>query len=353
MRTAIIALLAILSTTISACDDGGSAAAAGDSDADTDTDSDTDADSDGDTDADSDTDTDGDLDCSNPNPEWLLCEDFEGGGGDFDAWLAGSDFISGPGDDDRGRVTLATDHVRSGVSALYMSAAPESGYQGGGMDWRACDGAQESNCSMLSFDRLYFRVWVRFAEDHRYVHHFLNIGGSKPDDYWYHGTAGCLPNGELAMGTTVDFREETHESHFYTYFPEMSCDTNCGNYADVTAICEECAEKGLPTCEEQEQCCWGNSFEPEAPHYFPVGEWFCFEMMMKANTPGEHDGEMAYWVDEELIHSEEEMMWRTVPELALNRVRLQHYITESDAEGHSNRVWFDDVVVSTAPIGCD
>lgn len=45
------------------------------------------------------------------------------------------------------------------------------------------------------------------------------------------------------------------------------------------------------------------------------------------------------------------MMWRTSPTLTLNRIRLQHYITTEDAEGYSNRVWFDDVVVSTEWIG--
>jgi hypothetical protein len=204
---------------------------------------------------------------------------------------------------------------------------------------------------MRSFDQLYFRVWVRFAEDHRYVHHFLNIGGSQPDDYWYHGTAGCLPNGELSMSTTVDFRENSHESHFYTYFPEMNCDTRCERYADVDRICAECADKGLPTCTERKQCCWGNHFEPDPPFAFPVGTWFCFEMMMKANTPGEHDGAMAFWVDDSLILRVDSMMWRTSPTLALNRIRVQHYITTSDAGGHSNRVWFDDVVVSTGRIG--
>ena len=97
------------------------------------------------------------------------------------------------------------------------------------------------------------QAWVRFAEDHHYVHHFLNIGGSQPDDYWYHGTAGCLPDGELNMGTTVDFEENTHKSFFYTYSPDMDCDTRCERYADVDAICAECESKGLPTCTEQKQ----------------------------------------------------------------------------------------------------
>ena len=295
----------------------------------------------------------GGHDCNDPDPNWLLCEDFEQGGGDFDTWLAASDFVDGDGTDDRGRIDLANDPVHGGDHSVFMPAAAASGYEGASLDWRACDGPQETNCAQRSYERLYFRVWVRFADDHRYVHHFLNIGGSQPDDFWYHGTAGCLPDGELAMGTTVDFEENTHESYFYTYSPDMRCDTNCGDYADVASICQECADKGLPTCDQQPQCCWGNEYGPDTPHAFPVGEWFCFEMMMQANTPGEHDGIMAYWVNDVEIHRETNMLWRTVPELSLNRIRVQHYITTSDADDHSNRVWFDDVVVSTDRIGCE
>jgi hypothetical protein len=159
------------------------------------------------------------------------------------------------------------------------------------------------------------------------------------------------------MGTTVDHDRDTHESFFYTYFPEMGCDTGCGRYMDVDEICAGCAERGLPTCDEQPQCCWGNPFEPDPPLALPVGRWFCLEMMMRPNTTdgttGAHDGEMAYWVDGDLALRVEGMMWRTSPTLAMNRARVQHYIETEDAEGHSNRIWIDDVVVATERIGCE
>jgi hypothetical protein len=233
-----------------------------------------------------------------------------------------------------------------------MPAEESSGFQGASLDWYACDGEQRTNCPLRSFDALYFRTWVKFAPDHRYIHHFLSIGGSQPDDFWYHGTAGCLPNGELAMGTTVDAHEDTHESFFYTYTPDMQCDTACERYADVQSICAECADKGLPTCTAQAQCCWGTNLEPPEPKPFPVGEWFCLELAMHANTPAEPDGSQEYSIDGELAHRVEGLLWRTSPTLALNRVRLQHYIETSDAQGHANRAWFDDMVVSTEPIGC-
>lgn len=75
-------------------------------------------------------------------------------------------------------------------------------------------------------------------------------------------------------------------------------------------------------------------------------------MMQRANTPGEHDGAMAYWIDSTLGHQVDGKMRRTLPERSLNRVGLQHYVETEDADGHSNQVWFDDVVVSTERIGC-
>ncbi len=296
--------------------------------------------------------TSGGRGCDDPDPAWLLCEDFEDYAGDWDSWFESAPWLEATGGDDRGRITMDSEHVHGGEYAVKMPAAAESGYQGGALFWWACDGEQRTGCPLRSYETLYFRTWLRFAEDHEYVHHFLTIKGSRPDDFWDHGTAGCQPNGSLDMSTVVDFREGSHETFFYAYHLDMQCDANCGNYTDVAAVCDECAGKGLPTCEQQPQCCWGDNLEPETPAALPVGQWTCLEMTMTANTPGEHDGSMAYWIDGELGHRVDGMLWRTDPELSLNRVRLMHYIASGDAD-RSNVVWFDDVVVSTEPIGCD
>ncbi|MFW6067216.1 MAG: hypothetical protein ACOC97_02680 [Myxococcota bacterium] len=287
--------------------------------------------------------------CDAPDPSWLFCEDFASDDGDFDAWLDRSGFVRALGGDDRGRIDLSDAHATSGEWSVYMPAAEESGFRGAELVWYACDGEQATNCELEGYDALYFRTMVRFAEDHQYVHHFLRISGL--DRFWRYGSAGCMPNGESVMGTTVDFDEGTHETFFYTYHLDMSCDTNCDSYADAQAICDDCADKGFPTCDEQQQCCWGDNFRPDEAVALPVGEWFCLEMMMEANTPGASDGRMAYWVNDELAHEVDGLRWRTTEDLKLDRVGLQHYIAEGDADA-PNRVWFDDVVVSTERIGC-
>jgi hypothetical protein len=192
---------------------------------------------------------------------------------------------------------------------------------------------------------------VFLAEDHEYVHHFLSLAGTQPDKYWdCDGNAGCRPNGYRAAGAALDFNRD-RELFFYTYFPDMKCDRGgycSGEYA--RRICEGCAQKDMP-CSNGPECCWGNEFGPEEPVVLDRGRWVCLEVMQRLNTPGQSDGELAFWGDGELAHRQTGMNWRDVPELQLNKAWLQHYIARGDAD-QSNRIWFDDIVVSTERIGC-
>ncbi len=291
------------------------------------------------------------YDCKHPGPGWLFCEDFEGMAAGFDAWKQSWGWTDSIGADDPGRMTSSTD-AHTGKYSVYYPAAASSGYQGADLIYRTCDGANKAGCALKSYDQLYFRTYVKLAPDHERVHHFLNISGSQ--NFWdAYGNAGCRPNGYRAMGTTVDFQAITHNTFFYTYFPEMSCDSGstCDKYNNAQTVCNGCATKDMP-CTNGPECCWGNLFKPAQDTPIPTGKWVCLEMMMKANDVGKHNGEMEYWIDGKVADHETAMMFRTTTDLGLNMVRLQHYLETSDAQNHSNRVWFDDVVVSTKRIGC-
>lgn len=297
--------------------------------------------------------TPGGRGCDNPDPAWLLCEDFEGMEQGFDAWLSGSAWTENIGGDDPGRMTSSSE-AHGGKWALFYPAAASSGYQGADLVYRSCAGTNQPGCQLTGYPELYFRAYFRLAGDHQKVHHFLAIGGGQLDDYWGpYGNAGCRPNGQNAMGTTVDFSDGDHATFFYTYYPEMSCDPGsvCDNYADPQQICDGCAQKGMP-CSSGLECCWGNHFKPDPPVTLPLDQWVCFEMMMRANDVGQANGSMAYWINGVLAHEVSGMHFRDVEQLQLNKASLQHYLTSDDAGGHSNRIWFDDVVISTSRIGC-
>ncbi len=326
----------------------------------------------------------GGLTCADraSHPEWLLCEDFEGGAGDFDAWRAGTPFHELSGDEDRGRMNIVSDGAHAGAHALHMPASAASGYRGASLSWLQCAGEYERGCSLGGHDELFLRAWVRFGEEHRFVHHFLSIRGrytadSPYDDslsgYWFNGTAGCLPDGTTHMSATleVDRRSESprhHTGYFYSYHPDMPRTRCGGGNARFPEICRDCnrweAIRLAPSCDDTDHgCYWGETFEVGDAELaadpdrftFSKGEWTCLEMRVRLNTPGVADGEMEYWIDDAPAFAVRDMRWRTVDTVALNRVELQHYINGSNWFGtpeQSNEVWFDDVVISTRRVGC-
>jgi hypothetical protein len=295
--------------------------------------------------------------CDTPQPEWIACEDFEQGGLGWQSWFEQSIFTecngcnAGVNNSNRIRLTDLAEDVYTGQWALHMPADSAAGYQGASLTFRSCDGEKQAGCQLTGYEKLHFRTWLKLAPDHQYVHHFLALAGTRLNAYWESdGNAGCRPNGFRWAGTTVDFNSN-HELFFYTYYPEMNCDAG-GYCSDSYAqnICDGCAAKDMP-CTNGLECCWGNHFGPDPAVVLPRGQWVCLEMMMQLNTPTQADGEMAFWLDRELALHQTGMHWRDVSELQLNKAWLQHYIAGGDAT-QSNKIWFDDVVVSTAPIGC-
>jgi hypothetical protein len=78
--------------------------------------------------------------------------------------------------------------------------------------------------------------------------------------------------------------------------------------------------------------------------------WVCYELMVKANTPGQRDGRIAFWIDGRLAADFPNLRLRDVPTLKANQVSLGLY-TQNDAIKGVCEMWFDDVVVATSYIG--
>ncbi|MCA9149680.1 MAG: hypothetical protein KDA92_10290, partial [Planctomycetales bacterium] len=139
---------------------------------------------------------------------------------------------------------------------------------------------------------------------------------------------------------------------------------------------------------------WGNSFIHNDQLKVRRGEWTCIEVMVRMNDVGDTNGELALWIDgrpvshlgkgfprgqwvfdkfmpgrdgegvrwnaaigdRESIATQtggdpfEGFRFRKQPKLNVNFLWLYTYITKGTA-GHTNRVWFDDVVVATEYIG--
>jgi hypothetical protein len=80
-----------------------------------------------------------------------------------------------------------------------------------------------------------------------------------------------------------------------------------------------------------------------------LGQWYCCELMVKANTVGSRDGRIACWLDGVLIADFTNLRLRDVDSLKINRFNLSlHAGTNTTRETWK---WYDNVVAATSYIG--
>jgi hypothetical protein len=212
-------------------------------------------------------------------------------------------------------------------------------------------------------DTLFARFYVKFAPDAPYIHHFVHVGGYNPPTPYPQGGAGERPRGDerIAVGIEPYGAYGRYPApgawNFYTYWHEMKISAD--------------------------ERYWGNGLHPVQPALVPRDRWQCVEVMVKLNSkPETPDGELALWLDGKLVahfargarrgpwsgmgfslvdqggEPFEGFRFRTTNDLKLNFFWLLHYVTENAARQNrvakpnpTNRVWFDNIVVSTAYIG--
>jgi hypothetical protein len=212
-------------------------------------------------------------------------------------------------------------------------------------------------------DRVFARFYVKFAPDADYIHHFVHLGGYNPPTDYPQGGAGERPRGDERVTAGIepfgDYGKYPPPGAwgFYTYWQEMKISAD-GHY-------------------------WGNGLHPETPALVPKGRWQCVEVMMKLNSaPEKADGELALWLDGKPVmdirqgtprspwtgmgftalsqggEPFEGFRFRKSNDLKINFFWLLHYVTENAGRQNKvaktnpvNRVWFDDIVVSTAYVG--
>lgn len=213
-------------------------------------------------------------------------------------------------------------------------------------------------CVTYSFpkgeDQIFLRFYCRFDKDAVMPHHFVKIRAIRKG---VRTRAGVQPLGDKAFWTGIEpLRDRTWR--FYTYWHKMH-----SGRANPTGV------KGDY---------YGNTFTVKGQPLVEREKWICVEAMVKANTVGKSDGEMAFWIDGKLtgwwrpgspkgtwVRSRfvipgprprpfEGFDFRTDSAVMINQIALVWYVTEKYAKlGKSlrNIVYFDDVVVARRYIG--
>jgi hypothetical protein len=80
-----------------------------------------------------------------------------------------------------------------------------------------------------------------------------------------------------------------------------------------------------------------------------LNRWYCYEVMLQANTPGQRDGRIAAWLDGKLIMDFPGLRLRDVASLKIDRFGLSFHIG-SNPKGEA-RKWYDNVVAARKYIG--
>ncbi|MGA1235398.1 MAG: hypothetical protein ACO34E_00885 [Limisphaerales bacterium] len=182
---------------------------------------------------------------------------------------------------------------------------------------------------------VFVRFYVRFDAGCDYVHHFVTLRanrGLQGGDRWSgFGGAGERPDGDGRFSTALEpwgnWGRWTAPGrwNFYSYWHEMQ-PSGDGKY-------------------------WGNGFRPEKQEDILKGQWICCEFMLKHNTPGQPDGEQAYWIDGRLQGHWKGINWRTSERLQANALTLESYVTDRWTKQATNIVDFDNLVIAGEYIG--
>jgi len=184
-------------------------------------------------------------------------------------------------------------------------------------------------------ETVFIRFYTKFDSTCDYVHHFCTLRANKSlqgKDRWSgFGGAGIKPQGDERFSTALEpwgnwgRWPPPGRWNFYTYWHEMEASRD-GKY-------------------------WGNSFRPETQKDIPRGRWICCEFMVKHNTPGQRDGEQAFWIDGDLRGHWKGINWRRSATLWANAFTLESYVTDRWTKNETNIVYFDNVVIAREYIG--
>lgn len=219
-----------------------------------------------------------------------------------------------------GMVTGPSEDVFAGKRSLYLLAKQGK---------HSSVGAVEYMPSTPLNDVAYMRLYLRFDDDFsigtcNQVKLFGIHGGAALANTY--GGAGRRPNGKDKFSALVSI-DRRHELHLYAYHPEQR-----GGWGDM-AYCDGffCSA----------------AIDP--------GRWYCVELMLKPNSPGQQDGETAVWVDNKRVIHVDKLRFRDTGEVRVRRFVIENYFGGGgrwNTSPQDQNTYIDNLVISRERIGC-
>jgi hypothetical protein len=196
-------------------------------------------------------------------------------------------------------------------------------------------------------DTMFLRWYMKYESDWFIPRNSVHNGAVIAAKYYDNGraTPGIPANGQNKFLVNYECENAVGASpgklNFYVYHAEQAGRFGDSFYPSGTVNPRSATRSGKAT--------FGEQFVSR-PDFLPqLGRWYCYECMVKANTPGKRDGRLAMWVDGKLIGDFPSIRFRDVDDLKIDRFGMMLYIARNSSR--VNRKWHDDVVAAKSYIG--
>ena len=265
--------------------------------------------------------------CENPSSDWIWCDDFEQdrltayfeydrAGGDF-ARVAGVGINSSHGM----RVHFSRNQVEAGSLHLAFGKTPDTYF-------KAVD------AGIMKYREVYWRMYLMHESG------WSGGGGDKLSratifarSDWSQAMIAHVWSGESSTGGS-------NEDRYHLLIDPASGTDEQGNlqtqgYNDFNNLR------------------WLGLVESKTPIFDSAhnGHWYCVEAHVRLNDPGQANGVFELWIDGTLEAQKTGMNWiGSYQEFGINAVFFENYWNDGSPQNQER--YFDNIVVSTQPIGC-
>lgn len=196
-------------------------------------------------------------------------------------------------------------------------------------------------------DVLFLRYYAKFNRE-------FDVTGSSHNGSSISG--GYYKNGRASAGEPADGRNKFlvgFENSRNREFPEFGNPGRYGLYIYHPEQRHRWGDRFFPTGmvlpNSSRRFDFGPSFVSRTDIVPELDRWYCHEIMVKANTPGERNGRVACWLDGRLIADFANLRLRDVDSLKIDHFHVGLHIgRNSNAEA---KRWYDNVVAATSYIG--
>lgn len=258
-----------------------------------------------------------DAECTNPDPDWLWCDDFEGSG------TLASNYYSINNPD---KLSVATTDPCDGTNSLRfdLQAGEVSGSSIVQTFGNTPAGITSKGGQNQDYDDIYWRYYFKYSPTYQY--------------------SGASEKNSRAFVFGLDnVWAQAAISHVWT--------APVGNVLAVDPVSGTDPVATLATTSWNDFANFDWLGLDAGQTVLQADQWYCVESRMKLNTLGNSDGISSLWINGVLEAESTDLNFRdSWDEYGINAVMLSHYVNAGTPTSHAKFV--DDLVISTSPIGC-